>query len=105
MYVCQVNKENRILPALFAATFLVAQSGLVATAEAQDLNFGIGWGRLAGVNSFDNPLSIFGDSWSERGARTSSSTGGEVESDERTACTMILAKAQRPEFTKKESKA
>jgi hypothetical protein len=43
---------------------------------------GLGWGRLAGVNSFDNPLSIFGDRWSERGSRTTSPTGGEIDSIE-----------------------
>lgn len=40
---------------------------------------GIGWGRLAGVNSFANPLSVFGSRWDERGSRTTSNTGGEIE--------------------------
>lgn len=44
--------------------------------------FGIGWGRYGGVNSFDNPLSFLGTDWDTRGARTTSLTGGEVDSVE-----------------------
>lgn len=43
---------------------------------------GIGWGRYGGVNSFDNPLGFFGSSWETRGSRTTSPTGGEVDSVE-----------------------
>jgi hypothetical protein len=60
----------------FESEYFVATKTLTPRVRA---TMGIGWGRLAGVNSFDNPLSIFGDSWSERGARTTSNTGGEVE--------------------------
>ena len=42
------------------------------------LTAGIGWGRLAGVGGFTNPLAIFGDSWKTRPGN-SGGQGGEVQ--------------------------
>ncbi|WP_308916542.1 YjbH domain-containing protein [Jannaschia sp. LMIT008] len=41
-----------------------------------DASVGIGWGRLAGVGSFDNPLRVFGDSLADRPGRSAGDRGG-----------------------------
>ncbi len=57
----------------FESEYLVASKTFGNRVRA---TLGLGWGRLAGVNSFNNPLSIFGDRWAERGSRGESATTG-----------------------------
>lgn len=65
----------------FLGTGLYSSEYVVATktvAPGLRLTGGMGWGRLATHGGFQNPLSIFGDSFKNRPARTSG-MGGEVE--------------------------
>lgn len=63
----------------FEGEYLVASKSFGPRVEATG---GLGWGRFGGVNSFDNPLGFLGSDWETRGARTTSPTGGEVETVE-----------------------
>src|SRR5690554_5793364 len=67
--------EGRYLPALaiglndFLGTGFYSSEYLVATRSfGPDIRatVGLGWGRLAGVGAFDNPLGVFGESWRTR---------------------------------------
>lgn len=83
--------EGPILPAVavglndflgtgfFESEYLVASKTLAPRLRA---TLGMGWGRLAGVGGFDNPLRTFSDSFDSRGDRTVSSTGGAIDSIE-----------------------
>jgi hypothetical protein len=65
-----------------AGTGLYSSEYIVATKHLnQNLRFsvGLGWGRLAGVGSFDNPLAFLGEDWETRGPRQLSPTGGAFE--------------------------
>ncbi|MBK1634120.1 YjbH domain-containing protein [Rhodovulum adriaticum] len=56
----------------FLGTGLYASEYLVASKTLNDrlrLTGGIGWGRLAGVGGFDNPLGVFSDSLRTRSAK------------------------------------
>ncbi|MCC7320525.1 MAG: YjbH domain-containing protein [Rubellimicrobium sp.] len=85
-----IAPESRHFPALaiglndFLGTGIYASEYLVATRSLGDrlrLSAGIGWGRLAGVGSFDNPLSFFGEEWETRIPRQSGTNmGGLLES-------------------------
>mgnify|MGYP002832848559 CR=1 FL=1 len=79
--------EGRYRPALtlglqdFVGTGIYAAEYLVATktlTPALRVTGGIGWGRLAGVDSFTNPLGLIDDSFETREARDGN-LGGEVE--------------------------
>lgn len=63
----------------FESEYLVATKTISPTVR---VTAGLGWGRLAGMNSFENPLGFLGDGWLVRDARTTSPTGGEVDSVE-----------------------
>jgi hypothetical protein len=56
----------------FAGTGLFTREYLVATQELRDMKVtaGIGWGKLAGIKSFDNPLAIFSDGFKVRPDRS-----------------------------------
>ena len=82
-----IASETDRFPALafglndFLGTGIYSAEYLVATRTFGDnlrVSGGIGWGRLAGVGSFDNPLSVFGDSWNTRPGRQGAQ-GGQVE--------------------------
>ncbi len=63
----------------FLGTGIYSSEYVVATrsvGDALSLSFGIGWGRLAGRNSFDNPLGVLSDSFKERGGKEFSEGGG-----------------------------
>lgn len=71
----QIAHEGRYLPALaiglndFLGTGFYSSEYLVATRSfGPDIRatVGLGWGRLAGVGAFDNPLGVFGESWRTR---------------------------------------
>lgn len=65
----------------FLGTGLYSSEYMVVTKEVMDglvVSGGIGWGRLAGRNSFGNPLSILGFSKNGRETETTGS-GGQVE--------------------------
>jgi len=65
----------------FLGTGFYRSEFIVASRQiAPDLRLtaGLGWGRLAGVGGFSNPLSVLGDRFGVREAR-SSSQGGELE--------------------------
>lgn len=61
---------------LYSSEYIVATRSL---GERFRISAGIGWGRLAGVGSFDNPLALFGEQWETRPGRDGG-FGGEVES-------------------------
>lgn len=72
----QIAREGRVMPALavglndLLGTGFYSAEYLVATRSFGDrvrATAGIGWGRLAGVGSFDNPLAVLGDGWRTRG--------------------------------------
>ena len=63
----------------FEGEYLVASKSFGPRVQA---TLGLGWGRFGGVNSFDNPLGFLGEDWDTRGARTTSPTGGEVDTVE-----------------------
>ena len=52
----------------FAGTGFFTKEYIVATQELRDIkaSLGIGWGKFAGINSFDNPLSFLSDSLNTR---------------------------------------
>ncbi|MEL6667177.1 MAG: YjbH domain-containing protein, partial [Pseudomonadota bacterium] len=58
---------------IFSAEYLVATRSIDDTVA---LSFGIGWGRLAGRNSFDNPLGLLSDSLETRSGREFRQGGG-----------------------------
>ncbi|MEL6570938.1 MAG: YjbH domain-containing protein [Pseudomonadota bacterium] len=65
----------------FLGTGRYSSEYIVATRSVGDaisLSFGIGWGRLSGRNSFDNPLGFISESFETRGQRDSG-LGGEFE--------------------------
>lgn len=79
----QLAREGRVMPALaiglndFLGTGFYASEYLVATRSIGDqfrATVGLGWGRLAGVGSFGNPLGFLGDDWRTRG-RSSQNDG------------------------------
>jgi hypothetical protein len=83
----QVLREGRSTPAVsvglndFLGTGIYSGEYIVASKQFGDqitATAGIGWGRLAGDGSFDNPLSFLGDRFEDRGARTGAQ-GGVVE--------------------------
>jgi len=59
----------------YRSEFIVASKQIAPDIR---LTAGLGWGRLAGVGGFTNPLSVFGDQFGIREGRTSSQ-GGELE--------------------------
>lgn len=61
---------------LYSAEYIVATRSI---GEDLRLSAGIGWGRLAGVGAFDNPLGLLGERWDTRPGRDGG-FGGEVES-------------------------
>ena len=60
---------------IYGSEYFVASKTLTPQLR---LTAGIGWGRLAGVGGFTNPLAIFGDSWKTRPGREGAQ-GGIVE--------------------------
>ena len=60
---------------IFSSEYIVATKSV---SERLTLTGGLGWGRLAGRNSFDNPLGIFSDTFNTRESRDFE-TGGQVE--------------------------
>ena len=84
----QIAREGRIAPAIavglndFLGTGIYSGEYVVASKRFLDdrltATAGLGWGRLAGVGSFDNPLGVLGDRFETRGARTGDQ-GGTVE--------------------------
>ncbi len=84
----QLLQETDTFPAIaiglrdFVGTGVLSSEYIVATKQiSNDLSFtgGIGWGRLAGRNSFDNPLSILGLN-SDTRDNVTTGFGGQVES-------------------------
>lgn len=78
--------EGRVTPALavglvdllgtgfYGAEYVVATRSL---GEHLRISAGLGWGRLAGVGGFANPLGFLGESWRERGrSRQNDGFGG-----------------------------
>lgn len=63
---------------LYSSEYLVATKTLGAGVRVTG---GIGWGRLAGVGGFDNPLGVLNDGFDTRPARDVEQ-GGNVESDQ-----------------------
>jgi hypothetical protein len=57
---------------VYSSEYLVASKTLNRNIRVTG---GIGWGRLAGVGGFTNPLAIFGDSWKTRPGRTGAQGG------------------------------
>jgi hypothetical protein len=79
--------EGRVRPALaiglndFLGTGIYSSEYVVATktfGRRVRVSGGIGWGRLAGVGGFTNPLGVFDDRFKTRPPR-STGTGGDVE--------------------------
>jgi len=59
---------------IYASEYVVASKTL---GDSLRVTGGIGWGRLAGVSGFENPLAFFGDGFRERGT-IDKPFGGEV---------------------------
>ncbi len=59
---------------IFSSEYVVATKSLGPNIE---ITGGMGWGRLAGRNSFSNPLSVFSDSFDTR--KKGANTGGQLE--------------------------
>lgn len=83
----QLANEGRLRPALaiglrdFLGTGIFSSEYFVATksfGSRVQVTGGIGWGRLTGRNSFDNPLSVFSDRFDNRKAGFTG-TGGQLE--------------------------
>ena len=83
----RVVDEGEFRPAVviglndFLGTGFYRSEFIVASKQVTDeirVTAGLGWGRLAGVGGFTNPLSVFGDRFDTREER-SSSQGGELE--------------------------
>ncbi|MBW7922547.1 MAG: YjbH domain-containing protein [Rubellimicrobium sp.] len=82
----QIAREGRVMPAIavgmndLLGTGLYASEYLVATRSVGDhvrATVGLGWGRLAGVGSFDNPLGFLGDDWATRNRSAYRINGGQ----------------------------
>ncbi len=85
----QIVDEGDIRPAVaiglndFLGTGIYSSEYVVATktlGESVTVTGGLGWGRLAGVGGFDNPLGFLGDEFDTRPARDAGQ-GGTVETD------------------------
>jgi hypothetical protein len=63
----------------FEGEYVVASKSFGPRVQA---TVGLGWGRLGTLNGFDNPLALLVPSWETRGRRTTSNTGGEVDTVE-----------------------
>lgn len=83
----QVAREGRYVPAIavglndFLGTGIYSGEYVVASkqfGETLTATAGLGWGRLAGVGSFENPLGFLGDRFDIRGRREGAQ-GGTVE--------------------------
>lgn len=80
-----LSKESEILPQIaigitdFGGTGAYASEYIVASKSLNNLDFslGLGWGRLAGENSFSNPIGYLIESKKERGGEKGS-LGGRV---------------------------
>ena len=68
-----IGLQDFVGTGLQTGEYLVATKAITPRLEA---SLGIGWGRLAGVGSFDNPLRVFGDGFADRPGRASSDRGG-----------------------------
>ncbi|PCI42978.1 MAG: hypothetical protein COB49_12950, partial [Alphaproteobacteria bacterium] len=86
----QLAEETPTRPALafglrdFGGTGIYSSEYFVATKTFADrfmVTGGIGWGRLAGRNSFSNPLGIFGDSFKTRPASNAGGIGSTGQLD------------------------
>ncbi|MCC5974772.1 MAG: YjbH domain-containing protein, partial [Rubellimicrobium sp.] len=83
----RLANETQIRPAIavgvndFLGTGRFAAEYLVATKTFGDFRatVGLGWGRLAGVGGFDNPLGIFDDRFNERPVRSTVGLGGQID--------------------------
>ena len=65
----------------FLGTGIASAEYIVASRNVTDavkLSFGMGWGRLSGRGSFDNPVGLISDSFKTRGARDFEQ-GGQIE--------------------------
>lgn len=88
----QILKEGKRRPALavglrdFGGTGIYSSEYLVATKNFGDrlgVTAGMGWGRLAGVGGFNNPLSVLSDHFDERGSGpTNINEVGRLETDQ-----------------------
>ncbi|WP_386685021.1 YjbH domain-containing protein [Loktanella sp. R86503] len=85
----QILREGQYMPAVsaglndFLGTGIYAGEYVVATkkiGEALTATAGLGWGRLAGFGSFENPLNFLGDRFENRNS-DSFEQGGKVEYD------------------------
>ncbi|WP_240611147.1 YjbH domain-containing protein, partial [Oceaniglobus ichthyenteri] len=63
---------------LYSSEYIVASKTITPRLR---FTGGIGWGRLAGINSFDNPLSIFSDRFDFRPGGSGSGDGGLVRTN------------------------
>ena len=86
----QIRDEARVWPALaiglndFLGTGMYASEYVVATKTVSPrlrVTGGLGWGRLAGVGSFRNPLSHLSDTFDTRPGRASGDQGGNVSTN------------------------
>ena len=82
-----LQEEGEFAPAIslglndFLGTGVTASEYVVATkniSEKVRLSAGIGFGRLAGRETFTNPLTLFDDMFDERPGRESTSVGGDA---------------------------
>jgi hypothetical protein len=62
----------------FAGTGFFTREYIVATQDSRDIKFtaGLGWGKFAGKNSFDNPLSFLSDKFNFRPSTSSNADSG-----------------------------
>ena len=64
----------------FAGTGFFTREYIVATQNLRDIKVtaGLGWGKFAGKNSFDNPLSFLSDKFNVRPSTSSNYSLGEL---------------------------